>query len=142
MAEPDGVPSHRDPPTRVPLAVAAAQQVREWLAASSAWVPVPTPRHGAIWLELVRDLRITGPLVSDAHLAQWHDRGIARTRLSTTVDAQLLKPARRARSGVTNATFIDEALAALLARHRSCEVDASFRFAGQQLPRDGPARTR
>jgi len=50
-------------------ASAAAEQVQEWLAAPSAWVPVPTPRHGEIFLELVRDLRITGALVSDAHLA-------------------------------------------------------------------------
>lgn len=48
---------------------AAAEQVEQWLAAPSAWVPVPTPRHGEVFLELVRDLRITGALVSDAHLA-------------------------------------------------------------------------
>jgi predicted nucleic acid-binding protein len=30
---------------------------------------VPTPRHGEIFLHLVRDLRVTGALVSDAHLA-------------------------------------------------------------------------
>lgn len=48
---------------------AAADQVEEWLAAPSAWVPVPTPRHGEIFLDLVRGLRVTGALVSDAHLA-------------------------------------------------------------------------
>ena len=48
---------------------AAVEQVQEWLAAPAAWVPVPTPRHGEIFLELIRDLRITGALVSDAHLA-------------------------------------------------------------------------
>lgn len=50
-------------------AAAAADQVAEWLDAPSAWVPVPTPRHDEVFLQLVRDLRITGPLVSDAHLA-------------------------------------------------------------------------
>jgi toxin-antitoxin system PIN domain toxin len=50
-------------------AAAAAEQVEQWLAAPSAWVPVPTPRHGEVFLELVRDLRVTGALVSDAHLA-------------------------------------------------------------------------
>ncbi|CAN5184341.1 type II toxin-antitoxin system VapC family toxin [soil metagenome] len=50
-------------------ASAAAEQVQDWLAAPSAWVPVATPRHGEIFLELVRDLRITGALISDAHLA-------------------------------------------------------------------------
>lgn len=56
----------------------------------------------------------------------WHDRGMARTRLSTTVNAQLLEDARRARSGTTDAALMDEALAALLARDRSAEVDASY----------------
>lgn len=51
---------------------------------------------------------------------------MARTRLSTTVDADLLDGARRARAGVADATLIDEALTALLARHRAAEVDASY----------------
>jgi len=50
---------------------------------------------------------------------------MSRTRLSTTVDADLLESARRARSGTTDAALIDEALAALLARHRAAELDAS-----------------
>jgi hypothetical protein len=49
-----------------------------------------------------------------------------RIRLSTTVDAELLSSARSARSGLTDAALIDEALAALLARHRAAEVDASY----------------
>jgi len=48
-----------------------------------------------------------------------------RIRLSTTVDASLLEHARSVRSG-TDAALIDEALAALLARYRSAEVDASY----------------
>jgi post-segregation antitoxin (ccd killing protein) len=51
---------------------------------------------------------------------------MARTRLSTTVDQQLLESARALRSGMTDATLVDEALEALLARHRSTEVDASY----------------
>lgn len=51
---------------------------------------------------------------------------MARTRLSTTVDATLLEAARRVRSGTTNAALVDEALAALLARYHSAEVDASY----------------
>lgn len=47
----------------------AAEQVEQWLAAPAAWVPVPTPRHDEVLLPLMRGLRITGPLVSDAHLA-------------------------------------------------------------------------
>ncbi len=51
---------------------------------------------------------------------------MARTRLSTTVDATLLEDARNVRSGTTDAALVDEALAALLARHRAAEVDASY----------------
>jgi len=62
---------------------------------------------------------------------------MARTRLSTTVDADLLEGARRVRSGVTDAVLIDEALGALLARHRTAEVDA--RYAAYDLqPLDDP----
>ncbi len=49
-----------------------------------------------------------------------------RARLSTTVDSELLNGARGLRSGATDAALIDEALRALLARHRSAEVDASY----------------
>ncbi len=49
-----------------------------------------------------------------------------RIRLSTTVDAELLGSARRVRTGITDAALIDEALAALLVRHRSAEIDAGY----------------
>ena len=51
---------------------------------------------------------------------------MARTRLSTTVNADLLDAARRIRAGIPDAGLIDEALAALLARHRAAEIDASY----------------
>jgi hypothetical protein len=51
---------------------------------------------------------------------------MARPRLSTTVDGDLLQHARELRSGVTDAALIDEALRALLERHRSAEVDAAY----------------
>jgi hypothetical protein len=59
-------------------------------------------------------------------VTEWHDDGMNRIRLSTTVDAELLGSARRARSGITDAALIDEALGALLARHRAAEVDAGY----------------
>jgi hypothetical protein len=49
-----------------------------------------------------------------------------RIRVSTTVDSDLLAGARQVRSGVPDAALIDEALSALLARHRAAEVDASY----------------
>jgi Arc/MetJ family transcription regulator len=67
----------------------------------------------------------------------WHDRGMSRTRLSTTVDDELLQAARRVRSGDTDAAMIDEALRALVARHRSAEVDASY-AAYDEHPLDEP----
>jgi hypothetical protein len=60
-----------------------------------------------------------------------------RVRLSTTVDASLLSGARKARSGLTDAALVDEALRALLARHRSAEIDASY-AAYDQHPIDEP----
>jgi hypothetical protein len=62
---------------------------------------------------------------------------MSRIRLSTTVDADLLGTARSVRSGLTDAALIDEALAALLARHRSAEVDASYN-AYDEHPPDEP----
>lgn len=62
---------------------------------------------------------------------------MSRTRLSTTVDAELLGNARRARSGITDAALIDEALEALLSRHRSAVVDAGYR-AYDKHPPDEP----
>jgi hypothetical protein len=62
---------------------------------------------------------------------------MSRTRLSTTVDEQLLASARAARSGITDAALIDQALEALLARHRSAELDASY-AAYDEHPIDEP----
>ena len=62
---------------------------------------------------------------------------MARTRLSTTVDADLLEHARQVRSGLTDAALVDEALTALLARHRAAEIDASY-AAYDEHPLDEP----
>ena len=51
---------------------------------------------------------------------------MARVRISTTVDEQLLAAAREARSGMNDSTLIDEALDALLARHRKTETDSAY----------------
>jgi len=49
-----------------------------------------------------------------------------RTRVSTTVDEQLLASARQALAPSTDAALIDRALAALLDRHRATEIDAAY----------------
>ena len=53
------------------------------------------------------------------------------------MDAELLGSARRVRKGVTDAALIDEALAALLARYRSVQVDAGY-AAYEEHPVDEP----
>jgi hypothetical protein len=57
---------------------------------------------------------------------QWYDCGMARTRISTTVDADLLASARQSRAGLPDSALVDEALAALLARQRAAEIDAAY----------------
>lgn len=61
-----------------------------------------------------------------------------RIRLSTTVDATLLADARKAHAGSTDAALVDEALAALLARYRSAEIDASYATAYEEHPLGEP----
>jgi surface antigen len=51
---------------------------------------------------------------------------MARTRVSTTVDHDLLASARQAHSTLTDAALLDEALAALAAQDRATEIDASY----------------
>ncbi len=62
---------------------------------------------------------------------------MARTRVSTTVDAGLLSSARRLRAGLTDSALLDEALTSLLARHRAAEIDASY-AAYDERPLDAP----
>jgi len=56
----------------------------------------------------------------------WHNYGMARTRVSTTVDDALLTSAREALSSLTDAALLDQALAALLHQHRAAEIDAAY----------------
>ena len=51
---------------------------------------------------------------------------MARVRVSTTVDESLLEEARRLREESNDAAFLDEALGALLARHRAAQIDAAY----------------
>ena len=46
--------------------------------------------------------------------------------MSTTVDESLLAEARRSRPKSNDAALLDEALAALLARHRSAQIDTAY----------------
>lgn len=62
---------------------------------------------------------------------------MARVRVSTTVDEELLSQARGMRRGATDAALLDAALHALLARHRTGQIDASYE-AYDEHPLDEP----
>ena len=51
---------------------------------------------------------------------------MSRIRVSTTVDEERLVNARRLRPDAPDAVLLDEALEALIARHRTAEIDASY----------------
>ncbi|MGA2453127.1 MAG: DUF2191 domain-containing protein [Solirubrobacteraceae bacterium] len=57
---------------------------------------------------------------------------MARTRVSTTVDQQLLESARQALAPLPDAAVLDQALAALLDRHRAAEIDAAYAVYDEQ----------
>ena len=62
---------------------------------------------------------------------------MARVRISTTVDDELLRQARELGVDGTDAAMVDAALRALLARYRAAEVDAAY-TAYDEHPLDEP----
>lgn len=56
----------------------------------------------------------------------WHNCGMPRVRVSTTVDEELLSSVRQIRAGAPDSVLLDEALTALLGQHRTAEVDAGY----------------
>ncbi|CAN5897760.1 hypothetical protein BH23ACT5_BH23ACT5_15960 [soil metagenome] len=56
----------------------------------------------------------------------WHDCGMARVRVSTTVDQSLIDRARQVRSDLNDAGLLDQALSVLLAQYRAAEIDAAY----------------
>ena len=69
---------------------------------------------------------VTSCLSSRAVPHPCYDYGVARARISTTVDADLLSNARQGRPGLNDSALIEEALSALLARRREAEIDAAY----------------
>ncbi len=51
---------------------------------------------------------------------------MARTRVSTTVDDELLSRARKVSGARTNSALLDQALDALLEQHRESEIDRAY----------------
>jgi post-segregation antitoxin (ccd killing protein) len=60
-----------------------------------------------------------------------------RTRVSTTVDHDLLEEARARTPGLNDAALLDAALKALVDRHRAAEIDAAY-AAYDEHPLDEP----
>lgn len=63
---------------------------------------------------------------------------MAKVRVSTTVDADLLDRARKAHAGQTDASLVEAALEALLRQHRAAEVDAAYLRAYREKPANTP----
>lgn len=62
---------------------------------------------------------------------------MAKVRISTTVDAELIAAARAVRDG-TDASLVEDALRAYLATHRAAEIDAAYAEAYRQHPLEEP----
>jgi Arc/MetJ family transcription regulator len=60
---------------------------------------------------------------------------MSRVRVSTTVDGDLLAEARRLHPKSNDATLLDGALRALVARNRATEIDAAY-LAYDEFPID------
>lgn len=61
---------------------------------------------------------------------------MAKVRVSTTVDVELLDRARKAHEGPTDASLVEAALEALLREHRAAEVDQAYLAAYRRNPVD------
>jgi hypothetical protein len=63
---------------------------------------------------------------------------MAKSRLSTTVDTDLLTRARALCPGCSDASLIEDALEALLRSHRKAEIDEAYAAAYAAHPFDEP----
>lgn len=63
---------------------------------------------------------------------------MGRTRISTTVSAELLASARAVDEWATDAAMLDAALNALIDRRRSAEIDLAYADAYGAAPLDVP----
>jgi hypothetical protein len=62
---------------------------------------------------------------------------MARVRVSTTVDEDLLASARNIRSDLSDSALLDQALSALVSGHRAAEIDAAYAVY-DEIPIDQP----
>ena len=92
-------------------------------AAGPGHVAAPHTRAGGAWLDrrTIGARRCPPPLAYHGILVAWPAHASAPPSTPASSKAR-----RRVRSGVTDAVLIDEALRALLARHRTAELDARY----------------
>ncbi len=67
-----------------------------------------------------------------------YGNAMTRTRISTTVDQDLLEDARSTGAGANDAELIDAALASLLAHYRRVDTDERYARAYTDHPPDEP----
>ena len=72
----------------------------------------------------------------DAMARLWHNHGMTRIRVSTTVDGALLEQARDLSNGGTDSSLLDAALSAFVAANRRAEIDEAY-VAYETQPLDG-----
>jgi len=77
--------------------------------------------------------------LGDGVAQTWHNEGMTRVRVSTTVDEKLLGTARSTLAPLTDAALLDKALAALLDRHRGAEIDAAYAAYDAHPPEEADA---
>ena len=63
---------------------------------------------------------------------------MAKVRISTTVDGDLLQQARACCDGAKDASVMERALKALVAEHRATEIDRRIDSAYREHPLDEP----
>jgi hypothetical protein len=68
----------------------------------------------------------------------WHNRGMSRVRISTTVDGDLLAEARGLDPVGNDSSMLEAALKALLDAHRRANIDAAYLAAYEHHPEDVP----
>jgi hypothetical protein len=68
----------------------------------------------------------------------WHISGMAKRRVSTTVDEDLLARARALDPAGTDASMLEQALRALIERNRRAQVDAAYVTAFAEHPLEEP----
>ena len=71
-------------------------------------------------------LRRPGSGAVVAIATEWHSYAMTRTRVSTTVDDDLLTRAREVTGAHSDAALLDQALSALVDNHRRAEIDRSY----------------